>query len=61
MGDTFLAHLMPIIKAYKQSGAVDSPLDGDEVDRLIGHIRNAINLQEGNITTDEYIILETAR
>ena len=30
------------------------PLDGDEVDGIIEQIRNYVNLQEGNITQEEY-------
>jgi hypothetical protein len=31
------------------------PLDGDEVEKLINHLRNQLNLINGNITTDEYL------
>ena len=41
-----------IIKEYKDGS--EEPLDGDEVDRLIEHLRNKINLFEGNITPQEY-------
>lgn len=34
------------------------PLDGDEVDLLVEHIRNEINLSQGNITYQEYQNLE---
>jgi uncharacterized membrane protein len=47
---------MPIIEKYKDGS--DEPLDGDEVDRLIEHLRNSINFIEGNITEEEYEKLE---
>jgi len=34
------------------------PLDGDEVDRLVLHLKNEIDLNEGNITNYEYEELE---
>lgn len=36
----------------------DESLDGDEVDRLVEHIRNRLNLINGNITHKEYEDLE---
>lgn len=48
-----------IIKEYKKGN--DEPLDGDEVDRLTEHLRNKMNLHEGNITQEEYIQLEVTR
>ena len=44
-----------ILKKYKAGD--DEPLDGDEVDRLIEHLRQTMNLLEGNITREEYIEL----
>jgi len=41
-----------IIGLYK--GDNTEPLDGDEVDVMVEHLRNEINLFEGNITTEEY-------
>jgi len=52
----FETPLMDIIKEYKDGS--EEALDGDEVDRLIEHLRNKINLQEGNITEEEYLKLE---
>ena len=34
------------------------PLDGDEVDQLVEHIRNKLNIREGNITEKEFEELE---
>ena len=45
-----------IIKEYKDEN--DEALDGDEVDRLVEHIRNKINFFEGNLTEEEYNKLE---
>ena len=45
-----------IIKKYKEGS--DEALDGDEVDRLTEHLRNQINLIEGNVTEEEYLKLE---
>ena len=36
----------------------DTPLDDFEVDRLTYHIKNQLNLINGNITYKEYIELE---
>ena len=41
-----------IIALYKNGS--NEPLDGDEVDILAEHIKNKINLIEGNITDREY-------
>lgn len=49
-----------IIKEYKEGSGEFDPLDGDEVDSLIEHLRNQINLAEGNITEKEYLELENA-
>ena len=49
----WMEHLLPIIKEYK-TGSEDEPLDGDDVDRLCHIIKAKINLQEGNITAEEY-------
>ena len=46
--------LRKIINDYKE-GSPDEPLDGDEVETLVNHLRNKINLMEGNITWDEYL------
>ena len=34
------------------------PLDGDEVDAVTEHIRNQLNLHQGNITMREYTLAE---
>jgi len=48
-----------LIRKYKDGDSShDEPLDGDEVDVLTEHIRNVINLHEGNITQEEYEDLE---
>ena len=48
----WIEQLLPIIEEYK-SGS-DEPLDGDDVDDLLKIIKAKINLQEGNITEQEY-------
>lgn len=45
--------LQEIIDEYKEWD-YDEPLDGDSVDNLVNIIKIKINLQEGNITLDEY-------
>jgi len=48
----WIEQLQPIIDEYKHGS--DEALDGDEVDRLVKIIKAKINLNEGNITQDEY-------
>ena len=55
MKKAFEKSLKDIIIEYRQD---EAPLDGDEVDRLTEHLRNRINLFEGNITEKEYAKLE---
>lgn len=50
--DSWINQLLPIIEEYKDGDS--EPLDGDEVDRLCEIIKAKINLQEGNITQEEY-------
>ncbi len=50
--NTWIDQLLPIIEEYKDGDS--EPLDGDEVDRLCEIIKAKINLQEGNITQEEY-------
>jgi hypothetical protein len=50
--ETWIDQLMPIIEEYKDGS--DEPLDADEVDDLVEIIKAKINLQEGNITVEEY-------
>lgn len=52
MKNNWIEQLLPIIEEYKDG--FDEPLDGDEVDRLCEIIKAKINLQEGNITEEEY-------
>lgn len=49
---SWIKQLLPIIEEYKDGN--NEPLDGDEVDDLIEIIRAKINLQEGNMTEEEY-------
>jgi len=50
--NNWIEQLIPIIQEYKDGN--DEPLDGDEVDNLLKIIGAKINLQEGNITEQEY-------
>jgi len=52
MQNEWINLLLPIIEEYKDGS--DEPLDGDEVGRLCEIIKAKINLQEGNITQQEY-------
>lgn len=52
MKTTWTEQLLPIIEEYKDGD--NEPLDGDDVDRLCEIIKAKINLQEGNITEEEY-------
>ena len=45
--------LYDIIQEYKD-GNIEEALDGDEVDNLLKLLSAKINLQEGNITDEEY-------
>ncbi len=47
--------LFPIIEEYKDGD--EDALDGDAVDDIVEIIRAIINLQEGNITEEEYYTL----
>ena len=51
--EAFSEPLQSIIDEYKDGSK--EPLDGDEVDRLTEHLRNKLNLSEGNITEKEYL------
>lgn len=53
----FKQELIHILNNY-DSTWTDEPLDGDEVETLINHLRNRLNLLNGNITEDEYNKLE---
>ena len=50
--NNWIEYLLPIIEEYKDGN--NEPLDGDEVDNLLKIIGAKINLQEGNITEQEY-------
>lgn len=56
--NSWIEQLQPIIDEYKGASVGSlghkEPLDGDEVDDLCKIIKAKINLQEGNITQDEY-------
>ncbi len=54
----FEKSLYDILDIYTENGEYD--LDGDEVDNLVNHLRNELNLICGNITNDEYWKLENA-
>lgn len=50
--------LIDILNTYSKFTWEEEPLDGDEVDRLVEHLRNKLNLINGNITREEYDKLE---
>ena len=50
--------LIDILNTYSAFTWEEEPLDGDEVDRLVEHLRNKLNLINGNITREEYDKLE---
>ena len=50
--------LIDILNIYSEPTWKKEPLDGDEVDRLVEHLRNKLNLINGNITREEYDKLE---
>ena len=50
--------LIDILNIYSGFTWKKEPLDGDEVDRLVEHLRNQLNLINGNITQEEYDKLE---
>ena len=43
--------LQPVVDYWKKGWLhdPDSPMDGDDVDILVENIRNAININEGNV------------
>ncbi len=51
--NSWIEQLQPIVKEYGEN----EPLDGDDVDRLVEIIRAKINLNQGNITEDQYNII----
>ena len=54
----FEKELVSILDIYSEKTWETEPLDGDEVDVLIEHLRNRLNLINGNITQEEYDDLE---
>lgn len=56
-GEAFSEGLQLILEAYLGADSSE-PLDGDEVSRLTEHLRNALNLSQGNITEAEFYELE---
>lgn len=48
----FEEQLREILNKYNQGS--NEPLDGDEVDTLVEHLKNQLNLMQGNITSEEY-------
>lgn len=55
----FEKQLIEILDIYAPGWYEDNePLDGDEVDILVEHLRNRLNLINGNITQKEYEELE---
>ena len=52
----FEDELIEILNKYDEDGNwVKEPLDSDEVEVLIGHLRNQLDLINGNITNEEYL------
>lgn len=47
----FEKQLQEILDIYNQGN--NEALDGDEIDVLIEHLRNQLNLMQGNITNKE--------
>ncbi len=50
----FGKQLTEILDIYTDKEWRDEPLDSDEVDVLIGHLKNQLELMNGNITKQEY-------
>jgi len=50
----FEVELQMIIDKWNE-GHEDEPMDGDEVDKLIDHLRLKMNFMQGNITFQEYL------
>lgn len=50
----FGKQLTEILDIYTDKEWRDEPLDSDEVDVLIGHLKNQLELINGNITKQEY-------
>lgn len=57
----WIEQLLPIRNEF-MDGCVDEPMDGDDVDELCKIIKAKLNLNEGNITEEEYNnILDSSR
>lgn len=54
----FGKQLLEILDIYTDKEWTNESLDGDEVDKLAEHIKNQLNLINGNITEQEYEDLE---
>ena len=50
----FEKQLIEILNIYTDNEWENEPLDKDEVDNLIKHLKNQLNLLNGNITKQEY-------
>ena len=50
----FGKQLTEILDIYTDKEWRDEPLDSDEVDVLIGHLKNQLELMNRNITKQEY-------
>jgi len=50
----FEKELIQILDIYTENTWQEEPLDGDEVNTLIKHLQNKLNLLNGNITREEY-------
>lgn len=54
----FGEELIKILDIYTEKDWRNEPLDSDEVDRLVKHLKNQLDLINGNITKSEYDFLE---
>lgn len=50
----FEKQLIEILDIYTDKDWQNEPLDSDEVDTLVGHLKNQLELINGNITKQEY-------
>lgn len=50
--------LIEILDIYTEKDWRNEPLDSDEVDILMEHLKNQLELINGNITKEEYDFLE---
>lgn len=54
----FGKNLIEILDIYTEKDWRNEPLDSDEVDILMEHLKNQLELINGNITKEEYDFLE---